>query len=76
MGTWRTLQPRRISHAPGAISLHSSFGQVRLEPGPAGQELRTLPTVQLRPPKHEEIHCYITWHFVMLTQFKDIIQCY
>ena len=48
MGTWRTLHPRRILHAPGAISVHGSFRQASLEPGPSGQELRTLSTRQLR----------------------------
>ena len=42
MGTWRTLHPRRILHEPGAISVHDSFRQVSLEPGPSGQELRNL----------------------------------
>ena len=33
IGTWRTLHPRRILHVPVAISIHGSFGQLRLEPG-------------------------------------------
>ena len=34
---------RRLLHPPGAISVHGSFRQASLEPGPTGQELRTLP---------------------------------
>ena len=50
MGAWRTLHPRRILHALGAISVHGNFRQESLKPGPSGQELRTLPTGQLQPP--------------------------
>ena len=49
MGTWRTLHPKLILYAPVAISVHGSFRQASLEPGPSGQELRTLLTGQLRP---------------------------
>ena len=49
METWRTLHPRRILHAPGAISAHGCFRQASLEPGPSGQELRILLIGQLRP---------------------------
>ena len=55
MGTWRILHPRRILHAPGAISLHGSFCQVSLELGPSGQELRTLPTGLLRALEAQQI---------------------
>ena len=55
MRTWRTLHPRRILHAPDAISVHGSFHQVSLEHGPSGQVLRTLPTGQLRPQKRGAI---------------------
>ena len=48
MGVWRTLHPRLILHAQAAISVHSSFRQASPEPGPSGQELRTLPTGQLQ----------------------------
>ena len=49
METWKTLHPRRNLHAPSSISVHGSFHQANLEPGSSGQELRTLPTGQLRP---------------------------
>ena len=47
IGTWRTLDPRRILRAAGAV--HGGFHQVSLESWPTGQELRTLPIGQLRP---------------------------
>ena len=43
MGTWRTLHPRRILHAPGAISVHDGFSPGELI------NLRTLPTWQPGP---------------------------
>ena len=51
VGTWRTLLPRQILHAPISFSVHGSFCLASLEPGPSDQELRTLPTGQLRPLK-------------------------
>ena len=53
METWGKLHPRRILHVPGAICVHGSFRQQSLEPGTSGQELRILPTGQLRP------HCIL-----------------
>ena len=49
MGTWRTLHPRRISHAPGAISVHGSVFHTSLEPGPSGPQMAILPTGPPRP---------------------------
>ena len=49
MGTYGTLHPQRILHAPVAISLHDSFCQAIIDTGPSGQELSTLTTGQLRP---------------------------
>ena len=47
---WDRACSRRIFYAPSAISVHGSFRQASLESGPSGQELRTLPTGQLRRP--------------------------
>ena len=63
METRRTLQPRRILHAPAAISIHGSFRQGSLEPGPSGQELGTLPTIQLRPVIYDTPF----YHFIKFT---------
>ena len=49
MESWSTLHPRQILHAPRAISAYGSFCQASLEPRPSDQELRALPTGQLRP---------------------------
>ena len=43
MGTLRTLQPRRILHAPGGTGVRGGFCQASLKSGPSGW---TLPTVQ------------------------------
>ena len=49
-GTWRTLHPRRILHAPGAISVHGGLWLVTsLEPGPSGLKSNALPTRLTRP---------------------------
>ena len=48
-GNLEDIAPTTILHAPGAISVHGSFRKASLEPGPSGQELRTLPTEQLQP---------------------------
>ena len=52
--TWRTLHPWRILHAPGAISVHCSFRQASLEPGPSSQERRTLSTLSNTTVSHHE----------------------
>ena len=51
METLRTLNPRRIFHAPGSISLHGGVSQVSLEFGPSDLDLSALPTGQLWPLK-------------------------
>ena len=48
METWRTLHPRRILHAAGAISVHDGVSQASLEPRQSGPELSALPTGQPR----------------------------
>ena len=71
MGTWRTLHPRRILHAPGAISVHGSFRQAILEPGQSGQELRTLPTGHLLPPSR------LVWKRLKVYQCEVLVNlCY
>ena len=47
MEIWRTLHPRRILTAPGAISVHGSVSS-GLEPVPSGPELSAQPTWPLR----------------------------
>ena len=49
MGTRSTLHPRRILHAPGAISVDGDVLQASFEAGPSCQELSALPTEQPRP---------------------------
>ena len=38
----------------GAIGVHGGFRQASFESGPSGQEVRTLQTGQLRPPRGKE----------------------
>ena len=63
MGTWRTLHPRRILYAPGVISVQRHFRQASFEPGPSGQELRTLPTGQLT----YDLKCWVTYNVTLYT---------
>ena len=44
MGTWKTLYPVFILHAPGSIRVRGSVSQASLEPGPSGSELSAVPT--------------------------------
>ena len=69
MGTWRTLQPRRIL-APGAISVYDSFRLASLEPGPSGQELRTLRTGQLRPSHTMDKKDYVIFSLIPIDLHK------
>ena len=39
METWRTLHPREILHAPGAISVYGGVSQASLESETSGPEL-------------------------------------
>ena len=49
MGTWKTMNPRRILHAPGAISVHDGVLPASLEPGTSGLDLNPLSTGPPRP---------------------------
>ena len=52
MRAWRTLYPRRILHAPGAIKM---FRQVRLKPGPSSPELNALQLGHRSPQNYWKI---------------------
>ena len=60
MGTWRTMHPRRILHAPGDIGVHDGFspGEPRARGLWSGAEDSThwQPRPYLKPDKHIKIH--------------------
>ena len=49
------MQPRRILHAPGAISVDVGISSNNHEHGPSGPQLRTLSAGQPWPPMKERI---------------------
>ena len=69
METFRTLDLRRILHAPNAIRIHGIFHQASLEPGPSSSELRALSTAQPRPQIIQWIKCLNIWSFHFLTLY-------
>ena len=57
MGAWRTLHPRRILHAPGAISIDMAmFRQANVESGSSGLELECSAGRATATPKQQTIH--------------------
>ena len=68
MGTWRTLQPRRIVHAPGAFSVRGDVlsGDPRTRsPGP---ELSALPIGALFK-FNQLFHIYLS--YIIFTNVSD-----
>ena len=72
MGTWRTLHPRRILHAPGAISVHGNI--LPGEPGTHALQPRTKWSPD-NPPQGKMIseNIFVCYYFRYKSKLDSLI---